>query len=82
MKFKVVRSNSALAVPHHIHYQPFLKALLPMSYVPARPLFHGTSKVSSRRLEEDDDDHLLISKMFSNRGGVVYIKKVVAWVIE
>lgn len=50
-----------------------------MSYVPSRPLFRDSNKVSSNRLEEDDDEYLLISNMFSSRGGVAYIKKVMAW---
>ncbi len=68
-------------MPHHIHYQPFLKALLPMSYIPASPVLSKSIKITSRRLDEEDDDFILISKMFMNRGGVVYLKKIVNWII-
>lgn len=53
-----------------------------MSYVPCYPIVRGGTKVSSRRLEEEDQDFLLISKMFFSRGGVVYVKKIVTWVVE
>ena len=79
---KVVKSASPLSVPHHIHYQPFLKALLPMSYIPAYPILKKAPKITSRRLQQDDDDYLLISKMFESRGGVVYIKKLTNWLLE
>ena len=68
-------------MPHHVHYQPFLKALLSMSYVPFYPVLNKSSRITSKRLDEEDDDFILISKMFMNRGGVVYLKKITNWII-
>ena len=79
---KVVKSTSPLNLPHHIHYQPFLKALLPMTYIPAHPILKNAPKITSKRLDQEDDDYLLISKMFLNRGGVVYIKKITNWILH
>jgi len=82
MRMRVVKSASPLNFPHHIHYQPFLKALLAMSYIPAHPILKGGPRITARRLEQEDDDYLLISRMFLSRGGVVYIKKVSNWLVH
>ena len=52
LKLKVIPSLSPLSLPHHIHYQPFLKALLQMSYIPTYPILRGAPKITSRRLDE------------------------------
>ena len=53
-----------------------------MSYVPCEPILHKASKITSKRLDEEHDDFVLIAKMFQLRGGVVYVKKIAAWVIQ
>lgn len=71
--------STAPLIPHHVFYQEFLNALLPMSYIPACSLPRGADLTSGRRLDNQDDEYVLISRMFENRGGVTYIKKVNRW---
>jgi hypothetical protein len=50
-----------------------------MSYVPAVPILAGASDISGKRLEPDDDEFLLIERMFQNKGGIIYLKKINLW---
>lgn len=68
-----------MAIPHHIHYQPYLQSLLSMSYIPTKPVARRQGRVVGFRLDEEDDDFVLIDRMFLNRGGVAYIKKIMIW---
>ena len=82
---RVVESSSTSplsSMPHHLHYQPFLKSLLEMSYIPCYPILHDSPKITSRRLDQEDDDYLLISRMFLSRGGIVYLKKITSWILQ
>jgi hypothetical protein len=56
-----------------------LNAILPLSYVPAVQLRRGADLTSGKRLETSDDEHVIISKMFENRGGAIYVKKINRW---
>jgi hypothetical protein len=50
-----------------------------MSYIPASSLPLAADLTSGRRLDAQDDEFVLISRMFQNRGGVIYVKKVNRW---
>jgi hypothetical protein len=52
-----------------------------MSYIPSSTLLLGADYTSGRRLDCEDDEYILFDKMFSNRGGVAYVKKISKWII-
>ena len=58
---------------------PYFKILSILQFI---SYFKIGNNFHSIRLDQEDDDYLIISRMFANRGGVVYVKKIMNWIIE
>ena len=77
MSFK--KGETAYRTPQCLHFKPFLKQLLDLSYFPCHRIHHGSPNVTSKRLDTEDEDHRILSEMFEDRGGLIYAKKICKW---